>query len=259
MFRFTLSLLSSYLVFRCSHHIGRLLRFLGLFALLQVGLVTEGGAAWAQGVGPGRPVIDPLAPVVATGATFMLHWNMNWGSNGDRWSLLDNGNIVGGEHTLSPNGQNPQHGEQAITASQTGVRNFQIRLCMSTTCTLSQAISITVTGTLQNAGVSPPVMSWIAPGSLVIGQPTTLSADSYFSSNSPPNTTATNAVFKSNGMPIATVPLHTAAIGSLTHLSARTTFIPSGAASNHTLSVDFCSGQTNCTPSAPYIVNVLKP
>jgi hypothetical protein len=245
-----------YFVFWYGNHVQKLLRVLGVFALLKIGLLTGNTSAWAQGVGLGRPVIDPLAPVMATGATFMLRWNMNWGSNGDRWSLLDNGNIVGGEHTLTPNGQNPQNGEQPITASQTGIHNFQIRLCMGNSCTLSQITSVTVTSTPPNTGLPPPVMSWIAPGSLVVGQHTTLSAESYVSSNFPPG--ATNAVFKGNSTPITMVPLQITTTGLLTRLSAKTAFTPSGPAGNQTLSVDFCAGQI-CTQSAPYPVNVLKP
>jgi hypothetical protein len=111
---------------------------------------------------PAQPVID-WSPAQATLPALTVKWNMWWGENGNKWSLLQNSQTVCNQ-AIVENSPNPQQGSCDITLTS-GTNNLIVKLCNLSGCSQSAVQTITLSGSVATTIVKPPLTAFgkIAP------------------------------------------------------------------------------------------------
>ncbi|MEO8670426.1 MAG: glycosyl hydrolase family 18 protein [Tahibacter sp.] len=103
-------------------------------------------------------------PMSGGSAEFDVTWDLWWGTNGDHWTLRQNGSIVYNA-SLVPNAQNAQHGTRHVSVTQAGGQTFVVDLCAGTgpaeLCTPSAPRTVNVGGGGSTGGGDGLV--WPAP------------------------------------------------------------------------------------------------
>ncbi|WP_196137214.1 glycosyl hydrolase family 18 protein [Aliikangiella sp. G2MR2-5] len=130
--------------------------------LLIAGLFLWSFASYtpAATTAPRAPSIDWMPTQYEAPVQYKVTWNMWWGTNGNRWHLLENGQII---HTadLSPNGQNGQTGSFTVNKNSGGEFSYVVKLCIADNsgedCSQSAAKTISVSG--GNPINQPPVVN----------------------------------------------------------------------------------------------------
>ena len=87
-----------------------------------------------------------------------VRWDMWWGSNGNKWYLLQNDSVVFSA-ALTPDGSNGQNGSANLSLTQAGNYQLQVKLCQvsatSEDCAVSAVSSIQVVGDSGSTPVEP--------------------------------------------------------------------------------------------------------
>jgi Chitinase A, N-terminal domain len=111
---------------------------------------------------PAQPMID-WTPAQATVAPLTVKWNMWWGENGNKWSLIQNGQTVCNQ-VVSENSPNPQQGSCNITLAS-GANTLTVKLCNLSGCNTSPVQTVTLSGDAATTIVKPPITAFgkIAP------------------------------------------------------------------------------------------------
>ncbi|MCW9015662.1 MAG: hypothetical protein OQJ89_01725, partial [Kangiellaceae bacterium] len=78
---------------------------------------------------PKAPTIAWMPTQYEAPAQYTITWNMWWGTNGNEWRLIQNGQVIH-TATLQPNGQNAQSASLQLSAVEEGNYAYKVSLCI---------------------------------------------------------------------------------------------------------------------------------